>query len=221
MTEYIKGIDISHYQGDVVWTKIKADGVEYAWAKATQGVRNKDERWTKGRRKAAKEAGVRLGAYHFADLGQDSIKNAQNFAESIEILEQGDLLPMVDLEDSGLPKGITSKKVNEWLIEFANEFNKHVKTPLILYCGVGNWAGRAGVISQEVVDLYPHLWLYRYTSAKDPGKTGLWPTWDIWQYSARGSVDGIKGNVDMNRIKTRDVLEALTVQSLVTLGPGH
>jgi len=217
----IKGIDVSHYQGDIDWVKVKADGVEYVWAKSSQGVKNRDDRFTKGRRKSAKEAGIPLGAYHFADLGQDAKKNAQNFADAIGQLEPGDLLPMVDVEDSGLPKGISSSQVNDWLVDFANEFNLHIKSPLVMYCGVGDWAGRAGAMSEQVKELYPFLWLCRYTNAKDPGKTGPWKTWNIWQYSSAGSVDGIKGNVDMNRMKGRDTLEALTVQSLTTDGPGN
>jgi lysozyme len=34
----IKGIDVSHYQGDVDWPKVKADGVNFVFIKATQGV---------------------------------------------------------------------------------------------------------------------------------------------------------------------------------------
>ena len=217
----LKGIDVSHYQSNILWDKVKADGVTFAWAKATQGVGGHDERWTEGRRKEAAAAGVRLGAYHFADLGQDPIANAKNFATAIGSLQPGELLPMVDVEDSGLPKGITAAQVNAWLVSFATEFNKHLATPLVMYCGVGKFAGRAGCMSAEVVKLFPHLWLYRYTSASDPGDTGLWPTWDIWQHSSGGHVNGISGNIDMDRIKTPAVLESLTVQSPVLAGPGN
>jgi lysozyme len=217
----IVGIDISHYQGDVDWAKIKADGVSFAWAKATQGNYLVDSRWTEGRHKAAIEAGIHFGGYHFADLGQDPVLNAKNFLKAIGSLRAGDLLPMVDVEDSGLPDGITIKKVNDWLVAFSTEFNRHIKTPLVMYCGVGKYAGRAGAMSAEVVALFPHLWLYRYTNASDPGGTGLWPSWDVWQHSSSGHINGISGNVDMDRIQTEAVLYGLTVHSDILYGPGE
>ena len=217
----IVGVDISHFQGSVQWDQIKASGVSFAWAKASQGSGGHDERWTEGRHKEAIAAGIRFGGYHFADFGQDPVANAKNFASAIGSLQPGDLLPMVDVEDSGLPKGITAAQVNTWLLAFATEFNKHLATPLVMYCGVGKFAGRAGCMSAEVVKFFPHLWLYRYTNAEDPGDTGLWPTWDVWQKSSNGHINGISGNVDMDRIQSQAVLESLTVQSPVVAGPGN
>ncbi len=217
----IIGVDVSHYQGSIDWAKVKEDGVLFAWAKATQGTSYVDDRWTVGRHKAAVAAGIRFGGYHFADFGQDPVANARNFVDAIGVLQPGDLIPMVDVEDSGLPDGITVSKVNSWLVSFATEFNKYIQTPMVIYCGTGNYAGRVGGMSKDVVKFFPHLWLYRYTNASDPGDTGLWPSWDIWQHSSSGHINGISDDVDKDRIKTMDVLYALTVQDPTLFGPGN
>ena len=217
----IIGIDVSHFNGDIPWDKVKAAGESFAWAKATQGSGGHDERWTAGRHKAAVAAGIAFGGYHFADFGQDPVANARNFASAIGSLQPGDLMPMVDVEDSGLPKGITIAQVNSWLVSFATEFNKHIQTPMVIYCGTGNFAGRVGGMSKDVVSFFPHLWLYRYTNASDPGDTGLWPSWDIWQHSSGGHINGVSGNFDEDEIKKQDVLNALTIQSPILYGPGN
>ena len=38
-------------------------------------------------------------------------------------------------------------------------------------------------------------WVAKYSDNKPSGISG---TYDIWQYSSKGSVNGIEGNVDMN-----------------------
>ena len=37
-TATVKGIDVSHYQGTVNWPKVKAAGIKFAFAKATEGM---------------------------------------------------------------------------------------------------------------------------------------------------------------------------------------
>ena len=41
------------------------------------------------------------------------------------------------------------------------------------------------------------LWVAQY-GAREPESNDIWPTWAGWQYSERGRVDGIEGNVDLD-----------------------
>jgi peptidoglycan hydrolase-like protein with peptidoglycan-binding domain len=50
--------------------------------------------------------------------------------------------------------------------------------------------------SKELAN-YP-LWIARYYDKANPGNSSIWSKWSMFQYSDRGSVKGIKGNVDVN-----------------------
>src|SRR5436305_4379901 len=58
------GVDVSSFQGSVTWSSVKAAGVTYAWAKATEGVTLNDSTFT-GNENNGKSAGLYMGAYHF------------------------------------------------------------------------------------------------------------------------------------------------------------
>src|SRR5215831_10697695 len=59
-----QGIDVSHHQGHIAWTKLPRQGVDFAYIKATEGSDHVDKRFSINWR-AAHAAGVRRGAYHF------------------------------------------------------------------------------------------------------------------------------------------------------------
>src|SRR5271156_2860653 len=66
------GIDVSSYQGssdspptNVIWSKVKTNGISFAWAKATEGTYYVDADYVYNTTNA-KSAGVLIGAYHFA-----------------------------------------------------------------------------------------------------------------------------------------------------------
>src|SRR4051812_32200339 len=60
------GVDVSSYQGSSVnWATAKANGISFAYAKATEGLTVNDSTFTVNMANA-KAAGVYIGAYHFA-----------------------------------------------------------------------------------------------------------------------------------------------------------
>ena len=60
----IHGIDVSKYQGDIDWNKVKDSGVKFVWIKATEGGDHTDEKFA-ANWAGAKAAGIPRGAYHF------------------------------------------------------------------------------------------------------------------------------------------------------------
>jgi len=216
----INGLDLSHWNGDVDWPSIAGAGIRFAWAKASQGQANRDERWTAGRRKAALAAGVRIGAYHFADLSQTPEANAQNFADAIDALDVGGLIPALDVESGGLPEHMTADEIMAWCARFAAAFRAVIDTPLVLYTDHGTLINRMDGGRSELLAAYPFLWIARYTNAADPGECGAWDKWTAWQWTQGGKVAGIVGNVDLNRIATEDDLNALTIHDPQLAQPG-
>ena len=43
--DMVEGVDVSHYQGEIDWSKVEADGISFAFVKATQGTREVDRRF--------------------------------------------------------------------------------------------------------------------------------------------------------------------------------
>ena len=60
----IKGVDISEYQGEINWDKIKDQGISFAFIKATEGKEGKDNYFESNFQKL-KQMDILLGCYHF------------------------------------------------------------------------------------------------------------------------------------------------------------
>jgi lysozyme len=105
--ETLTGIDVSHYDGDVDWNKVKVSGRAFAIAKATEGNTFADPEfatnWT-----GIKAAGMARGAYHYFHPSDDPVTQADWFTKTMGPLEPGDLPPALDLEVSD---GVSADKV--------------------------------------------------------------------------------------------------------------
>lgn len=95
----VRGIDVSHYQGEIDWGLVAGQGIDFAYVKATEGSSHVDERFA-GNMAGAMEAGVFAGAYHFFSFDSPGISQAENFLETTGTFE-GAMVPAVDVEFYG------------------------------------------------------------------------------------------------------------------------
>ena len=92
----VRGIDVSHHQGEIDWHKIKSQNISFAYIKATEGGDFKDPQFKKNWDHAL-EAGLRVGAYHFFRPETDGVLQAENFISSVP--EYKNMLPpAIDVE---------------------------------------------------------------------------------------------------------------------------
>ncbi len=99
---YTEGIDISHWQGTINWTKVAAAGKRFAFMKASESTDFVDNTYATNRQQA-RAAGLYVGAYHFAQPSTgagDAIAEADHFIDTAAPAS-GDLIPVLDLERSG------------------------------------------------------------------------------------------------------------------------
>jgi len=200
----VKGIDVSYYQGTIDWTRVKNDGVRFAFLRVSDGTGFVDPKfptyWAQ-----SKAAGVMRGAYQYFRPNQDPIAQADLLLAKIGTLAPDDLPPVIDVEaDGGLAPAQVAAKVKLWV--------DHVEAALgvtpIVYTGFYFWRDQVGAPAFAAAS---PLWHAQYTSAACPNIPGPWSDWAFWQYTDSGSVDGIPGNVDMNRFNgTFTDLMALT-----------
>lgn len=202
-TAYLNGIDVSHYQGDIDWAKVKASGVAWAYAKACQGNTGTDacfaDNWA-----GMKAAGLLRGAYVFYVVGDTPKDQFANFVSQVT-LEPGDLPPMVDIETENQGEEPDDDLVLD-LHDFLQQLSGHYGVDPIIYTGPGFWnAHLDGSFSA-----YP-LWEAEYGVSTPKPVTG-WKYWTMWQYSQSGSVPGINGAVDLDYFNgSLDQLKKFTV----------
>lgn len=189
-----RGIDVSHWQGSINWPKVKADGISFAFVKATQGTTWVDPQF-KTNASGAKAAGLLIGPYHFVDAmtPESAIQQAQHFAKTIQASGVTfDLPPVMDYENN--PKGLSKAQINAVASTFLKEVQKLTGIVPIIYTG--------NAFAQQFepsLGQYP-LWIARYSS-NVPYDVPAWKRWDFWQYSDSGKVSGIAGNVDLNKYR--------------------
>ena len=94
------GVDISAYQADVDMEKLKAQGIDFIFIKATEGTTHQDRRFAENWENA-KNAGLPAGAYHFFSAKSPGETQAANFIETVGDDLAGRLIPVVDVEFYG------------------------------------------------------------------------------------------------------------------------
>ena len=185
-TDFLKGIDVSHYQGAVDWGKVAATGVVFALAKATEGANTKDATFGSNFQ-GMKDSGIIRGAYHFYHPSKDAIAQADNFLSLVNSLSSGDLPPALDIEiDEGMTAVDIIAGVKEWIQKVAESLGK---TPII-YTRASFWDTKLNGCS-DFSDC--PLWIAHYTTNPSPDIPMGFNDFTIWQYSQKGSIDGIEG----------------------------
>lgn len=183
----IKGIDVSHWQGDIDFNKVKASGIDFVIIRAGYGVGHVDEFFKENYRKA-KEAGLNIGAYWYSYAS--SVSEAVLEAKSLKDVIKGykfNYPIYFDLEEkSQLSKG--SAFCNALIKAFLDEMEKdRYFSGFYTSLSVLN-----NLISDNTKNRYS-IWVAQWSK-----KCSYNGTYGIWQYSSDGSVNGIKGRVDMN-----------------------
>ena len=186
----IRGIDISHYQNEIDWERLRNaslldDPIRFVIIKATEGISLMDNNFNENFYQAKKNDFIR-GAYHFFIPEIDAERQARFFLHQVH-LEPGDLPPVLDVEKRGnLSNAELQQAVKKWMDLVENHY--HVKP--ILYTG---YKFRTTVLQDDVFDEYP-FWIAHYYVQSLSYKGA----WNFWQYTDAGQIDGIKGNVDCN-----------------------
>ncbi|MFD1774519.1 glycoside hydrolase family 25 protein [Paenibacillus rhizophilus] len=198
-----QGIDISHHNGNVNWAKVKADGISFAFLKASEGQTYKDDTFA-DHVINAREAGILVGAYHFVRaVSEDEAKaEAANFNDAIQAaggIDGLDLPPVMDYENN--PSRLSKERISAVAAAFLSEIERLTGVRPIVYTG-NFFAANFGA----PIGKYP-LWIARYSTVA-PSNTTAWSRWDFWQYSDGQSgglrsnggrrVDGVSGFPDLN-----------------------
>ena len=120
----LRGIDVSHWNGTINWERVREDGVRFAIAKATQGRGYEDPTYDFNHARA-REAGIRVTAYEFADPDpgpKDARRDADHFLQ-VANLRGKDLIPVLDLEQTG---GLGPARLIEWVRRWTGRVKERI-----------------------------------------------------------------------------------------------
>ncbi|WP_395322804.1 GH25 family lysozyme [Levilactobacillus parabrevis] len=186
-----KVADISQYQGNVNWKKASKD-LKYAIIRVQHGSKGDAGYMIDSKRNVnangAYKYGVPFGQYMFAEF--TSVKDAQQEAKDFYKRSNKHTKFFVLDEEKRMPsaKGKEQTYVNAWLKTMRGLTDK----PLIMY------AGEYYANSHKLnFDKFDGTWIAKYSSIK-PKVAGT--SVDLWQYTSKGRVSGISGNVDLNKV---------------------
>ena len=195
-----RGIDVSVYQGDIDWDKVKASGVDYVIIRCgfrgyVTGSVNEDANF-KRNIEGAKKAGLQVGVYFFSQaLTVDEALEEAEFC--IELLDGCELeypvfydWEVVIDKDGDTPRTayIQPDDLTNNALVFAERIRYAGYTPGI-YTNKKTAVWKYDLSRLTGLD----IWLAEYNDVPS-----YFYDFAMWQYSSKGSVPGITGNVDMN-----------------------
>ncbi len=197
----IRGVDLSHYQGNIDWTVLSEQGIDFAYIKATEGSSHEDSQFQKNWSEAS-ATDLRIGAYHFFSFESSGLTQAENYIS--KVCEVDNMLPpAVDVEPYGQ------------YVELASDNTTVLENLRLWLQTIENYYGVKPIIytTQAYYDtIQSHfseydIWIRSVFTA--PSKK---ISWKIWQYSNRMRVDGYYGDeryIDMNAFSgTKEEFEA-------------
>ena len=197
------GIDVSKYQKEIDWNRVKAAGIDYAIIRAgyrgsSTGVLVKDPYFDRNFA-LAREAGIKTGLYFFtqAVTVEEAAEEAMAVA-SLASPEELSLPVYLDVESSGSAAGRADGLDVEERTQIIKAFCETLNS-LGYKAGVyanKNWLTKK-IDTAKLSDF--DIWLAQYR-VSSPDYNGRY---SIWQYTSKGSVDGIEGFVDMDLITGR------------------
>jgi lysozyme len=184
----VRGIDVSHHQGEIDWKAIAAGQIRFAYIKSTEGADYSDplfkQNWERTR-----AAGVLRGAYHFYVIDTAGSLQAEHFIATVPV-DSSALPPAVDLELSGVNHDVKSvEKFQHELSVFLDAITAHYGTQPVIYTS-GDFRDQY----LKGMTIGP-LWISEVllTPKSDASKK-----WMFWQFSSKGRIPGINGFVDLD-----------------------
>lgn len=170
-------LDISHHNTVSSWSQIKAAGIVGIIHKATEGTSYVDEEYA-DRREQALAAGLKWGAYHFAN-NRDVADQVDHFLGVVGIDDE--TLYALDWEDEPNGNTMTLEQARDFLLIMDELVGKN---RCALYSG-NTVKDQLGDTVDEFLGAHP-LWLAHYSSS--PTWQRSWETYWLHQYS-----DGVNG----------------------------
>ena len=189
------GIDVSEWQGRIDWKKVKEDGIKFAMIRVgfrgtVYGRIVKDKQF-ENNIKGAIANNINVGVYFFSSAKNDAeaLEEAKWVVEQIKNYDISyPVVTDIEIFNEQRLKGVSNAQMTNNALVFCKYIRSKGYTPMIYsYLSALNRIFDTGKFENE------RVWLAQYNDvATYKGR------YYMWQYTSRGRVAGIKGDVDMN-----------------------
>lgn len=196
-TTFQTGIDVSFYQGDVDWEKVRDDGVEFVFIRVGgRGSSPAGELYADVKAQTyyegAKAAGLDVGAYFYSQAisPEEAIEEAEFVLAQVENweLDKPIVFDWETTDKNGRNWNVNGTLMTQCALAFCRTIEEAGESPMIYF----NESQGRDLYDLDQLDQYP-FWLAKYS-----GKLDVRYRVDYWQYTETGKVDGIDHNVDLN-----------------------
>ena len=203
------GIDVSKHNGTINWNKVKESGVNFAMIRAgyrgygQPGNLAVDSKFLTNMNGAISN-GIEVGVYFFSQAVtvEEAIEEADMTIELIRENGFSDKITypiVIDTEDvdnaEGRADGL-SKNIRTMIVQiFCERIKQYGYKPMIY----ANKYWLNNQLDMNKLSMYD-VWLAHYTNTEKPieNPSDYTGKYDIWQYTDKGTIYGISGNVDLN-----------------------
>lgn len=215
------GVDVSKFQGDIDWQKVKEQGIEFAFVRVgnrgygKEGTLNTDGRYRQNI-DGAKAAGIPTGVYFYSQAvnEQEAVEEAEYLLQLIDGIELE--YPVVYdaeyvIEDEARTDDVTAEQFTANTLAFCKRIEEAGYAPVIY--ATMKWEAYA--LELDKLNDYPK-W---YADYEEYPQTPYEFTY--WQYTNEAEIDGISGPVDLNleiipiEERTEEILENMTREEKV------
>ena len=189
----VRGIDVSHHQGQIDWRRVAADDVAFAVIKATEGGDHVDDAFSTNLREA-RAAGLAVGAYHFFTQCKTGEEQAKSFLAQLP-KDQDQLLPVLDAEKmEACSDGTTTIDVPKEVLSFLDVVERDAGCRPIIYTDAN----------------FDDVYLAgKFNTEKYWARSLFWPpdyrekNWVYWQYTELGQRPGVNTPLDLDIYRGR------------------
>ena len=182
----VKGVDVSEYQGEIDWDKIKSQGIDFAFIKATEGSTSKDNYFDTNISKLKQMDNILVGCYHFFSFETKGEEQAQNYINVVGNVENDNslIIPIVDIEYYSYYK--KAKPSKEWVLEelqnLLNKMEEQYRVKPIIYTTMEFYNDYIKGNFEEY-----DLWIRNIITKPDLEQK----EWKFWQYTGKGRLERI------------------------------
>ena len=211
----VRGIDVSRFQGGIDWAQVGQTKVAFALVQASRG--SGEDCLVKPRRcgsdnfyernyEGATANGLRAGAYHRAFASgstraaarADARAEARLFVRSSGRIRRGDLRPVLDVEAPFTD--LDQPRLRLWVRTWLEKVKRKTGVKPMIYTNNSSWQATGD--TRYFARRGFKLWIANFGVENPTVPAAGWAGrgWSVWQFTSTGSVRGIDGNVDKNRL---------------------
>ena len=209
----MKGIDISSHQGIINWSKVKGQ-IDFAIIRLGYGdnIASQDDKQFRNNVNGCIANNIPFGVYIYSYAknltGNESIKSeVEHCKRLLGAIGKKPFCVYIDMEDEKYQNNLGKTTLTNFAIEFCKEI-----TSAGYKAGVyanQNWF--QNYLNPSTIASHGYsIWVAKYSDSKP----NISSNYDIWQYSDRGRVNGIDGNVDMDTMVSNIIVKQPTKKSI-------